>query len=307
MSNISKIVEFFKSRPYAIRMGAGKLSKHLHCKREDIYKARELYRSSCISKRPVKVLIFDVETAPLSAYIWRIWKETISWDMVHREWFFLCWSAKWLYSNDVMSDVLSPEEALSEDDSRIVKSLWHLIDEADIVVAHNAKKADVPWMNTRFILNGLVPPSSYKVIDTLDIAKRQFRFSSNKLDALAGYFGIGHKIKTSFALWEGCMKGDAESLREMQRYNIMDVKILEEVYLKLRPWCLSHPNMNNLQDSAVLSCCKCGSSGLVVEEGKYYYTTTQKYKLYRCTDCGALTRSRYPEPREVIRSVGVNV
>ena len=35
-----------------------------------------------------------------------------------------------------MGDVLTPEEIVKEDDCRIVKSLWNLINEADIVVAH---------------------------------------------------------------------------------------------------------------------------------------------------------------------------
>ena len=112
----------------------------------------------------------------------------------------LSWSAKWLDSNETFSAVLTPEEALHEDDTRIVKDLWILLDEADVVIAHNGKKFDVPKCNARFIVAGLAPPSFYKQIDTLDIAKKQFGFSSNKLDALAGYFGFKTKLDTSFEL-----------------------------------------------------------------------------------------------------------
>ena len=124
----------------------------------------------------------------------------------------ICWSAKWLGSDEVFSECLTPEEILSEDDTRISKQLWLLMDQADIVIAHNGKKFDVPKMNSRFILAQLPPPSSYIQIDTKEVAAKQFGFSSNKLDALAGYFGIEHKDDTDFELWVRCMKGEQEAL-----------------------------------------------------------------------------------------------
>jgi hypothetical protein len=36
-----------------------------------------------------------------------------------------------------MHDRLTKKEVLNKDDKRITKSLWKLIDEADVVVAHN--------------------------------------------------------------------------------------------------------------------------------------------------------------------------
>ena len=90
------------------------------------------------SKFP-KILIFDIETSPLSAYVWGRFKQFISLDQTISEWFMLSWSAKWLNNPNMMSDVLTPEEALREDDSRITKSMWHLFNEADIIIAHNGQ------------------------------------------------------------------------------------------------------------------------------------------------------------------------
>lgn len=89
------------------------------------------------SKYP-KILIFDIETSPMASYTWGRWKQNISLDQTISEWFMLSWSAKWLNNPNMMSDVLTPEEALREDDSRITKSMWQLFNEADIVLAHNA-------------------------------------------------------------------------------------------------------------------------------------------------------------------------
>jgi hypothetical protein len=47
----------------------------------------------------------------------------------------LTWSAKWLFQDEIMNDKLTSEEAINEDDERITKTLWTLLDEADIVVS----------------------------------------------------------------------------------------------------------------------------------------------------------------------------
>ena len=111
----------------------------------------------------------------------------------------LSWSAKWL-DGKLQSAVLESKEVLKEDDGRIVKKLWKLLDEADIVIAHNGEKFDIPKINSRFIIHGLNPPKPYKQIDTKKVAAKQFGFSSNKLDALAGYFGFPLKKDTDFEL-----------------------------------------------------------------------------------------------------------
>ena len=80
-----------------------------------------------------KILLFDVETAPMRAYVWGRWKQNISLNETISEWYMLCWSAKWLYSNTVMHDKLTSVEAINQNDKRIVTNLWKLIDEADIV------------------------------------------------------------------------------------------------------------------------------------------------------------------------------
>lgn len=288
--NIKEIVKLMIEKPYYIEMGKGKLSKRFKCSPEDIVKARREVKN--FTKKTPRILIFDLETAPLSAWVWGRWQQNVSLDATISEWFILCWSAKWLYSEYTMSDRLTSEEAINEDDSRIVKSLWKLIDEADIIIAHNANQADVKWMNTRFILNGLNPPSSYKVIDTLEVARKEFKFSSNKLDALAGYFNIPHKMDTNFQLWKDCLNGNEEALKYMSDYNIKDVQILEEVYIQLRPWIKNHPNCGNLLSSNIPICSICSSKKLEPIFDKYYYTTVGKYQLYRCKDCGAISRGR---------------
>ena len=287
---VNDIVNLMIKKPYLLEMGKGKLAKRFKCTPEDIVKARREAKE--FTRKVPKILIFDLEIAPMSAWVWGRWNQNISLEATISEWFILCWSAKWLYSDDVISCRLTSEEALNEDDSRIVKELWKLINDADIVVAHNAKGADIKWMNTRFIMNELAPPKPYHIIDTLEVAKKNFGFSSNKLDALAGYFGIPHKMDTNFKLWKDCRNGDEEALKYMEEYNRLDVDILEQVYIVLRPWIKNHPNCGNLLTSNIPICSICASKKLELIPDKYYYTSVGKYNLYRCKDCGSISRGR---------------
>lgn len=258
------------------------------------------------SKFP-KILIFDIETSPMSAYIWGRWKQNVSLDQTISEWFMLSWSAKWLNNPNVMSDVLTPEEVLKENDSRITHSMWQLFNEADIVIAHNGQKFDTPRLNSRFILNGLIPPTPYRQIDTLVVARKEFGFSSNKLDALAGYFGIEHKSDTNFNLWKRCLAGEQEALDYMEAYNIKDVEILEKVYLKLRPWIKNHPNISLYLENEDETCPHCGSMN-IADTGTYSYTNVSKFSNIRCLDCKGLARRRTSDyPKEKRKQLVVSV
>jgi hypothetical protein len=245
------------------------------------------------TRRLPKVLIFDIETSPLKAFIWQksVWKANVGEQQVISEWFMLTWSAKWLFGDKIMSDRLTGKEAADENDYRIVGSLWKLLDEADIVIAHNGDSFDVPNMNTRFVIHGYNPPSPYQTIDTLTIARRQFGFTHNNLNALARLFDLPVKLETDFELWKKCVAGEEKALAYMQEYNNGDVDTLEGVYMKLRPWIKGHPNLGLYVESDEPVCPNCGSDKIAILDGKFSYTSVGKYPLFRC-ECGAFGRVR---------------
>lgn len=294
-----QIIKRFTEKPYMLDMGANKLAMWFKTTRDVIIECKSIARGLSINEviskpKKLKVLVIDIETAPMRAYVWKRWKENISLSQTISEWFMLTWAAKFVGESEVYSDKISPIEVSNEDDSRITKSLIKLIEQSDVIIAHNLKKFDLPCINARAIINGFKPLRPVLMIDTLDVSKRQFRFSSNKLDALAGYFGIRHKEDTSFELWSKCMNGDKDAINYMEFYNIGDVEILEKVYLKLRPWIKNHPNEALVSN---IPCCpNCGSEN-IKEEG-YYYTNVNKYIQYRC-ECGAVSRSRKGEKNDI--------
>jgi DNA polymerase III epsilon subunit-like protein len=240
-----------------------------------------------------RILIFDIETAPIRAKVWGIWNQNISIDQIESDWFVFTWAAKWLFEDKVYSGSLTSKEAIRQDDKRILKGIWELLNEADIVVAHNGDKFDIPKLNTRFLLAGMEPPLPYQSIDTLKHIKRNFAFTSNKLEFVNRMLGLPRKSKhEGFELWSKCYIGDSEALKNMLDYNVNDVRILEETYLRLRPWIKPHPNTSLfILDENTHRCPTCGSKDLI-EQGKKYYTTVNAYNQFRCGNCGATGRKR---------------
>lgn len=303
MTRIEEVIELFKKKPYLIRMGANKVGKRYNTNPQLIREARNsLKKEANNHPKPVndlKILILDIETSPLKAYVWSRWRQNIYLDQTISEWFMICWSAKWLGSDEYIYDCVTPEEILKEDDERITKKLWGLLDQATIVIAHNGVSFDIPKINSRFLMHRLPPPSPYRQIDTRIVASKQFGFSSNKLDALAGYFNIEHKDKTDFQLWVDCLNGDQKALDYMLSYNIKDIAILEKVYLRLRPWIKNHPNVGIYMERDHKVCPSCGSSN-ISEDGSSYYTNVNKYTMHRCGGCGAVSRERRTSyPKEI--------
>ena len=292
---IQKILNLFKVKPYSLRMGAKRIASWQGVETENVKRARIMYYNNL--KQPItqgpKILIVDIETAPLRAYVWSRWRQNIYLDQTISEWFMLCWSAKWLNDPTIYGERLSAEDVKNESDASIIEGLWKLLDQADIVIAHNGKRFDIPKMNSRFIMNGFPPPSPYKQIDTKEVSAKQFGFSSNKLDALLTYFGYEKKMDTDFELWVKCMNGDEEALEYMLTYNKKDVTQLELVYLKLRPYIKGHPNLAVYYDIEAAQCGHCGSEDLVFNG--FAFTNVSKFETFRCLSCGAISRKRTTE------------
>ena len=267
-------------------------------------KERGIVSGGEVKEKTVKlprVLVFDVENAPSFAAVWRMWKQNINNEQITEEWYMLSWSAKWLMEPEVYSDVLTSDEAKEGKDKRIMQSLWEFVDHADILVGHNINQFDILKMNTRFIVNGIKPPSSYQTIDTLVAARKNLSFTSNKLDYLCAQFGVTRKADNGgMARWIGCTQGDPVCLKDMEKYNRQDIIATEELYLAMRPYIKNHPNIGLYLDSDQDTCYKCGSPNIEwlydeVGDPKYYYTNTNRYHIYRCKEetCQSIGRSRY--------------
>lgn len=243
-----------------------------------------------------RILILDIETFPNQGYFWDLWHEIKSTEFIENYWYILCWCAKWYGEKEVFSsalpDFLKEYKNNSENDRFILEKLGKLLDECDVVIAHNAKKFDLKKIRTRFIYHGLKVPSPYRIIDTLEIARNSFSFPSNRLDALGEFLGVGRKVKHGGfkELWIRCSKGDLKAWTKMVKYCKGDVTLLEKVYKKLLPYITNHPNVGTYIDDDKPRCKNCGSDKLF-KQG-FQYTNAGKYQQYSCKECGSWMKGR---------------
>jgi len=246
--------------------------------------------------REPRILIYDIENTPVKGYTWGYYEQTLV--GIDEDWWMLCFAYRWLGEEEVhvvaQPDFKRDYKRNLKDDRRVVRKLWDLFDEADIIVAHNGDRFDEVKARARFLKHGLGAPKSYKTIDTKKVASREFKLTANKLDVIAQYLGLGHKMpNTGMDLWFGCMEGDPESWDTMKRYNVHDVELLEDVYLAMRPFMTNHPNMALLAGTGALACTRCLS--LSVQRRGYHYTSVSRFPKYKCNDCGSYSRSRLAE------------
>jgi hypothetical protein len=239
-----------------------------------------------------RVLFYDIETAPNLGYIWAKWEQNVL--AYEREWYLLCVSYQW--SDEAEVNVVSlldfPDlyAADPEDDTGVANALWQLMDEADITIAHNGNQFDNKKAAARFIIHGWVPPSPFRSIDTLTVARQKFKFNSNTLGDLGWTLGLGEKAETGgFGLWAGVMRGDMDSWAKMIAYAKQDTVLLAKVYERLKPWMTNHPNLGMYSNEEHV-CPTCGSSTLMKRGTKVTNTTT--YQQWQCNTCHAYSRSR---------------
>lgn len=240
---------------------------------------------------PAKILMLDLETFPNLGYTWQKYEQTVI--RFVKESCICTYAAKWLGNPKVMSGALPDYAGYkpgSYDDKKLVQDLWKLVAEADIVVAHNGDDFDIRVCNARFLKHGLVPPAPIKTVDTKKVAKRVARFNSNSLNDIGQFLDFGKKIKTDFDLWEGCINGDKKSWKLMVTYNKKDVLLLERLYLYLRPWMKTHPNLVAEYGGV---CPKCNSEN--VQYRGYAITSTRRYRRFQCKNCGGWGRSTKSE------------
>lgn len=243
-----------------------------------------------IKNKSPKILVLDIETSPLIAHVWGLWENNVALNQIQQDWHIMSFAAKWL--GDSPKKTVYRDQRKAKDmsnDKEILKVLWEMMDEADIICGQNVKSFDNKKINARFILNGLKPPSGYRVIDTMLIAKSKFAFTSNKLEYMTDklnlkYKKLKHNKFPGHVMWTECLKGNVAAWNEMKRYNIHDVLATEELYTKLAAWDTTI-NMNVYHDGHHNNCSACDSSNL--KRWGYRYTNTGKFQRYVCGDCGA--------------------
>lgn len=236
----------------------------------------------------MNILFLDIETSPLVTFQWRPDDSYTTYDKLIETSYMIGWAAKWRAKKKIMSDIQTPAEAGANNDDRLVDNLAALVREADYVVAHNAKKFDVPRINSRVALLGQENLPPVQIIDTLELARKSFSLPYYKLDHLAEQFLGEKKIETDMDLWRRCYHGNAEALAYMHKYNRKDVVILERLFERMLPYLKGVPRLIDPNRNRDLVCPFCGTAN--VEKRGKRRTGVSTFQRFRCLECGLYSK-----------------
>lgn len=236
----------------------------------------------------MQILYWDVETTDLELAI-RTYqlKNSIRYfrpDTIRRDWSML--GASWAF-NDEKPQAISVSPKAPLDDEYVIKYMHGVLEKADVLIGHNSDNFDIKKFNTRAVFYGLPPLSPKVQIDTLKIARKYFKFTSNQLGYICQYLGLSAKDESPD--WELCIDGDVQELRNMREYNKNDVIATRDLYKKLSAWHHTHPHLHSgIHDVVGLkvdTCMKCGSPDLQ-QRGFRYLASGRKRRKYKCNSCG---------------------
>lgn len=257
-------------------------------------------------KMSPKILFIDIETSPMEVFIWGLGDQYVGIEQIKKDWSILAYAGKWLDSDKLIYNDTSKCKSV-RNDKGLAKELWKLMDEADIIVSQNGKRFDIKKINARLLKHKLKRPSSFRQIDTLEIKKRLFALTSNKLaysssEFCSTYKKLEHKKYPGVELWKECLKGNKDAWREMQKYNKHDVLALEELYKVLRSWD-NTINFDVYHDKTQ-NVCSCGSNK--IRNKGYIYNNSGKFTRFKCLSCGRETKGKTnllsKEKRKSLRS-----
>lgn len=244
---LEEIKQFLRDKPGYLKKSGAVLAERLYNGHLKDVKVDDCYQAIAEIKLELKeaemkpqeqggrVLIYDIETSPNIGWFWRAgYKLNIDANNIIKERAIICVSYKWLGEDEVFTLTWDKNQC----DKFLIEQFVEVMNEADLLVAHNGDRFDLKWIKTRALKHGITNMLiDYKTLDTLKLAKKKFNFNSNRLDYISKYLGFEGKIKTTIGLWTDIVfKKDEQALRDMVTYCEEDVRQLENVYSKLVGW-----------------------------------------------------------------------
>jgi hypothetical protein len=238
-----------------------------------------------------RILYLDVECAPTVAHVWSLRDLNVGLSQIVSDPYLI--GVGYMWDGDRAPRYLSTWAKGGR--LAMLRALWALLDEADVIVHYNGDNFDTPWIQGELMREGFTPPSPFKSVDLYKVFKKNARFVSHKLDYVAGAILGKHKIATGgHGLWARCINGDARARRDMARYCKQDVALLPPLLKHARPWLGNQVNFALWSEQgAELACQKCGESQYLVAKGTAY-TANRAYPQVWCKPakggCGGWTR-----------------
>ena len=241
--NREEIKEFLRNKKGYLKEGGKRLRDHLRnkgfettikdCKQALSDVRLEIKDTVTFPKsNEGKILIYDLETSPNIGWFWRAgFKQNINTNQILQERAIICVSYKWLGEDTVYNLNWDSNQC----DRFLIEQFVEVLNEADLIIAHNGDRFDIKWLRTRALFHRIPMLPNYKQFDTLKVAKSKLYLNSNRLDYISKFLGFEGKIETTPDLWNKVViKNDRDALNGMLDYCDEDVRQLEKVYNELK-------------------------------------------------------------------------
>lgn len=227
-AEVTKEIQIIRDVQSALRSAATYIASKEEVDLLDIYDA--IMRDK---DRPKTKLFFDIEVSPDLVMSWGIGnKISIGHESIVQERAIICICWKWAGEDKTYS--LKWDKGC---DKKMLQQFAKIVDSADEIIAQNGDNFDIKWLRTRCLYHNIPISSKFNSIDTLKMARSNFRFNANRLDYMGKFLGFGGKIKTDYDMWKKILlENDSKSMTLMIDYCKEDVVLLEKVYNKLQEY-----------------------------------------------------------------------
>lgn len=235
------------------------------------------------AKPNLRRLFWDIETSPNIVLSWRVGRKiNLDSDNLLSERAIICIAWKWENEKEVYADSWDK----SRSDRSLIGRFLKVAAQADELVAHNGDRFDAPWFRTRCIYHGFPPPAAFKTIDTLQLARRNFYFNSNRMDYISKFLGMEGKLPHAFGLWKRVvLQNDRGALDHMLAYCKQDVALLERVYHKLAGYVRPKSHLGVFGGHDKWSCPRCASLQVKKKMVRITAAGTVQHQM-QCRACG---------------------
>ena len=236
-----------------------------------------------MSNKP-RVLFFDIESAPLKAWVWQTGKQYINHKQLvdgHTQYGIICVTYCWNDGRPAQAIDWGFEEQSTKN---VIEQFDEVIKQADHLIGKNNNRFDNKMINAARMLNGLPGmPKWVQHTDDLEVHMRKhFRIPSQSLDYISNQLGLGGKIKMEMQDWIDIVERNSngqKALNKMLKYGKKDVVDTRSLWYKLTE------HFTPKFDEGLGSCKECGSFDR--KKAGFNYTAGGATQRWMCKNCGA--------------------
>jgi DNA polymerase elongation subunit (family B) len=209
---------------------------------------------------PARVMIYDIETTRIRAWVWWTGKQYVSPKQLIDESKIITISWKWLGDETVHYLAWDKDHS----DKKLMGKFLKEYNKADMVIGYNNDRFDNRFVNARAMKYNLDVNTSVRSYDIMKEEKKVFRVPSYSMAYMAEYSNVVHKQgHEGVHMWNMIQTGNKaeqkEYLQKMVDYNIGDIAATEELYIRLRKYFGHRTHLGVLYGAEKFSCPDTGS------------------------------------------------